>query len=350
MRNKKGGRYPATSLRDIFQGIGYHLKVVLRRGWRIFNDSEFSLSRTSLDAAMKEANSLGVRSQGSGPSDAVSKIQEEYLWDREVLGDTSPEVLLRTIFFCCGKFFGLRGGREHRDLEFGKHIKLSQTERGETLVYSNSYSKNFTGGLKQSSLKPKTVKIFPCIENPKRCFVRLYKLYVSKRPSNCKSTAFYERLRPKRIYSDDVWYDDLVVGHNSLDNMMKTIASLGNLKGNFTNHSLKKTTGQCLKDMSEVQKRSHTGNRSRSQSVYEQVDDEDFASTSAALYGQTSDPTMPATEVTTKSTSIPVTRNINFNEQNLNFNEVNLSVTAPPSKQLKMEVNAEKNIISFHFF
>ena len=167
VRNKKGGRYPATSLRDIFQGIGYHLKVVLRRGWRIFNDSEFSLSRTSLDAAMKEANSLGVRSQGSGPSDAVSKLQEEYLWDREALDDTSPEVLLRTIFFCCGKFFGLRGGREHRDLEFGKHIKLSQTERGETLVYSNSYSKNFTGGLKQSSLKPKTVKIVPCIENPK---------------------------------------------------------------------------------------------------------------------------------------------------------------------------------------
>ena len=95
------------------------------------------------------------------------------------------------------------------------------TEKGEALVYTNSYSKNYNGGLKQRNLKPKCIKVFPCNENPQRCFVRLYKLYASKRSPNFKATAFY--LRAKMIYNEDVWYEDRVLGHNTLDNMMKII-------------------------------------------------------------------------------------------------------------------------------
>ena len=330
VRKQDGSRYPASSLRDIFQGIGYYLRNKLGRDWRIFNDHEFQATRMALDAAMKEANALKIGSQGSGPSQPITQEQEDRLWESGILGDSNPTVLLHTIFFCCGKFFGLRGGKEHRELEFGKHIQLTVTEQGETLVYTNSYSKNYNGGLKHRNLKPKCIKVFPCNENPQRCFVRLYKLYASKRSSNFKSTGFY--LRAKIIYHEHDWYEDRVLGHNTLDNLMKVIASCDALKGNFTNHSLKKTTGQRLKNMNDVQRRSHTGNRSAAQSVYEQVDDEDFASTSAVLYGERSAVKEPANQ---RMKVVEVDHQIIFE--------------APPTKKLNIQVDGDTNKIFFSF-
>ena len=152
-----------------------------------------------------------------------------------------------------------------------------------------------------------------------------------KRSPNFKATAFY--LRAKMIYNEDVWYEDRVLGHNTLDNMMKLVASAGDLKGNFTNHSLKKTTGQRLKKMNDIQRRSHTGNRSTAQSVYEEVDDEDFASTSAVLYGEK--PTPPKESVNQRMKVTEVDHEIIFE--------------AHPTKKLNIEVDSETNNILFSF-
>ena len=365
-RKKNGKRYPANTLREIFQGIGYYLKEILGRRWRLFNDPEFQSSVQALDAAMKEANFLQIPSEGPGPSSPVSKEQESALWEKNILGDTDPTVLLRTIFFCCGKFFGLRGGREHRELQFGVQIQLLMTEQGEALLYSNKHSKNFTGGLKQCRIKPKNIKIFQNKENPKRCLIRLYKLYASKRPTNCKVTAFY--LKAKTNWTDDSWYESTAVGHNTLDGLMKNIATIAEMKGNYTNHSLKKTTGQRLKGMSEVQRKAHTGNRSQAQSVYEAVDDNDFQLTSAVLYGgieaaqATSTGSIPSFSTAVDETSTPMTStqamNLNTNishvitstSTNMDVNSETLEFQMAPRKQMKIDVDAENNKLSFHFF
>ena len=79
VRKQDGSRYPATSLRDIFLGIGFYLEEKSGRDWRIFNDADFHSSRTALDAAMKEANMMKIQIQGAGPSQPITKSQEEYL-------------------------------------------------------------------------------------------------------------------------------------------------------------------------------------------------------------------------------------------------------------------------------
>ena len=110
VRKSNGKKYPASSLRDLFQGIGYYITTILKRDWRIFNDSEFVGARKALNAAMIETNKEKVEASGRGPAEAISKEQEEKLWNGGLLGNDSPRKLLRTLFFLVGKFFGLRGG------------------------------------------------------------------------------------------------------------------------------------------------------------------------------------------------------------------------------------------------
>jgi len=323
-RKQDGQKYPSNSLRDLYQGIGYYIKHKLKKNWRLFNDSEFSASRECLNAAMIETNKEKIEPAGSGPATPITEEQEEKLWKDGFLGTDSPKKLLRTLFYMVGKFFGLRGGREQRELEWGKDIKLTQTEMGEVLIYSNKHRKNFRGGLHQKNLQPKIIKAFPCISNPNRCIVNIYKQYASIRPTNGKCDAFY--LQTMVNYSHQQWFADSPVGHNTLSTMVKILCEAAGFEnGNFVNHSLKKTTGSRLKHLSEAQRKGQTGNRSEAQSQYEILNDQDYQETSSALYGQC-------------STAI-----------NYRLTEKSVEYSGPPHKKMRVEAdgNTNKVIITF---
>ena len=279
-----------------------------------------------MNAAMIETNKEKVEASGRGPAEAISKEQEEKLWNGGLLGNDSPKKLLRTLFFLVGKFFGLRGGREQRDLEWVRDIKLTQTQSGEVLVYTNQYRKNFRGGLHQRNVGPKIVKAFSCESEPSRCIIETYKLYAKLRPLNGKCKAFY--LQPLTKYTTEQWYSDTPVGHNSLTTMIKGLTEAAGLEGTFTNHSLKKTTGSRLKSLSEAQRRAHTGNRSDAQNIYEQLDDTDFHENSLALYGHT----------TQNSAS-----KIRLSQKN------EIVVSGPINKKMKIQANGETNEITITF-
>jgi hypothetical protein len=228
-RKCNGESYPANSLRDLFQGIGFYVTTVLRKDWRIFSDREFVSSRQSLNAAMISANRDNIRPQGDGPSAPISREAEERLWNIGILGTMTPKQLIRTLFFLTGKFFCLRGGSEHRNLQWGRDITLQQTELGEVVVYTNLHSKNNPGGLKHRSIKPKEVKAYPNKECPDQCFVNIYKLYASKRES-INNEAYY--LKPLEKYNEK-WFANSPIGHNTLANMMKNMSESAGLEGRF---------------------------------------------------------------------------------------------------------------------
>ena len=52
------------------------------------------------------------------------------------------------------------------------------------LLYREDISKNHQGGLKNRKIKPKIVMHHANVQNPRRCFVQLYKLYNSLCPPN----------------------------------------------------------------------------------------------------------------------------------------------------------------------
>ena len=120
------------------------------------------------------------------------------LLEKGVLGDSCPQVLLDTIMvYCCGVSFALRSGEygeEHRSLKVSQ-LELSLVEPvGERAYvrYTENVAKiTMVHGFSQRKLEPKQVVHHANLENPARCFIRLYKTYLEHRPDDPSIDAFY---------------------------------------------------------------------------------------------------------------------------------------------------------------
>ena len=88
--------------------------------------------------------------------------EEETLWQKGLLGDSTPHVLLDTMVYYCGLYFALCNGKEHWQLR-NSPCQIEVVERtGERpyLRYTKDVPKNCQGGLNDHKVKPKVV---PCL-------------------------------------------------------------------------------------------------------------------------------------------------------------------------------------------
>ena len=106
------------------------------------------------------------------------------------MGDNSLDELLNTLVFSYGLHFVLRSGTEHRQLQPDMIVLNKPAGATPYLVYTESGSKNNSGGLNQRKVKNKSVKLFANTKNENRCAVRLYKKCMSLRPSNAQEATF----------------------------------------------------------------------------------------------------------------------------------------------------------------
>ena len=158
-----------------------------------------------------QASGIGVKSKQAEP---ITLLQEEKFWKEGLIGDHSPSVLLDTIVFLCGLYFALRSAHEHRRLCPDMLCLVEPRDDRAYIEYTEHGSKNNPGGLKQQKCVNKTVRAYANIEDPSRCFIRLYKYYMSLRPENAPDEAFY--LQPERKWTTNRWYQPRAMGHNSL--------------------------------------------------------------------------------------------------------------------------------------
>ena len=112
------------------------------------------------------------------------------------------------------------------------------------LVYREDISKNHQGGLKIRKIKSKIVMHHANIENPRRCFVRLYKLYNSLYPPNRPNNTFYLQSLQKPI--KDLWYSTKPVGHITLEKTVSRMCREAGSLGHYTNNSLRATAATRL--------------------------------------------------------------------------------------------------------
>ena len=107
-----------------------------------FCDSNFTSFKTSLDAEMKRLQSKGVGSC-SKQAEILTEEEEELLWERGLLGDSTPQSLLNTMIYCNGLYFALRSGKEHRQLrsEPCQISLVEQTGQRSYLKYVEDVSK-----------------------------------------------------------------------------------------------------------------------------------------------------------------------------------------------------------------
>lgn len=139
----------------------------------------------------------------------------------------TQDSFLYTLIYHLGVHLSLRAGQEHRDLEYGDNSQLFlEIMNGqETLRYVERTSKNNKFGLNCSRMEPKTTVIYPNKENPDRCIIAMYKLYVSYRKKIQGLNAFY--LTPMQNPKGDKWYKQSPFGIHAIEKvtreLMKTL-------------------------------------------------------------------------------------------------------------------------------
>ena len=136
----------------------HHLRWKGQPAIDFFEDTEFADFRCSLNMDMKRLQDArkGTKKKQAEP---LTRQKEEILWQKGLLGDHIPQVLLDTIIFINGLNFALCSGKEHHQLRFSPpqiELVVKQGERV-CLVCRKDISKNRPGGLKGRKIKLKVV-------------------------------------------------------------------------------------------------------------------------------------------------------------------------------------------------
>ena len=96
-----------------------------------------------------------------------SVLKKRRFYEKGLLGEDSPKVLLDTMIYLCGVHFALRSGQEHRSLQ-RNHIELMKPETDlPYIIYTENMSKNNSGGLSHRKVEPKQIVHHCNKDNPK---------------------------------------------------------------------------------------------------------------------------------------------------------------------------------------
>ena len=190
---------------------------------------------------MKRLQSKGIGST-SRQAEPLAEDEEETLWQRRVLGDHNPQSFY-TVFFMIGFYFALRSGDEHSCYNPCQTQVVEKPGERPHLLYTEDISKNRPGGLKGRKCKPKVITHYANLEDPSRCFVRIFKMYNSLCPPDRPHDAFY--VSPLKQPKQDCWFSCVPVGRNKLANV-STMCKQAGIGGCKTNHSLRATAATRL--------------------------------------------------------------------------------------------------------
>ena len=167
----------------------------------------------------------------------ISEEVEEVLWQKGVLGNSSPQTLVDSLVFYLGLYFALamRSGTEHSRLCHNPS-QLQLHENPGTVPYYLQYiedmSKTNHSGIKGWKKVPKSVVQYANTNDPRRCIVLLYKLYCEKCSKDRLDDVFYLRVA------------QLVITFSLVT--VNRMCEKAGIDGYFTNHSLRATAATCL--------------------------------------------------------------------------------------------------------
>ena len=113
LKKENGQEYEPGTFDGIRTSIKRHLKD--HEYSHSLRDKEFNLSTRALSAKNVQLRKLG-KGHKPNASKAVSKDEKHLLWQQGQLGDSTPIILIFSLWYYFTKCFGLRGRNEHRQL------------------------------------------------------------------------------------------------------------------------------------------------------------------------------------------------------------------------------------------
>uniref|UniRef100_A0A8W8NL87 ZMYM2-like/QRICH1 C-terminal domain-containing protein n=1 Tax=Magallana gigas TaxID=29159 RepID=A0A8W8NL87_MAGGI len=226
VRKKGGEEFEPISLKSMISSIDRALRRHRYEASIMQSpDNIFTATKQALKAKQKDLKQKG---KGNRPQkvDPLSDDDINILYDSRVLGVTSPQSLLNTVWFNNAIHLGLRGHQEHYNLCWGD-ISLHKNPDGtEYLQHYERQTKTRTGANTRDTRKVlgKIFSIPHLNENDPINMIEVYKKYASLRPQGfCEpNDPFYIATRtiPLSDKKSDKWFMKQKLGVNKIGKIM----------------------------------------------------------------------------------------------------------------------------------
>ena len=255
VRKRDGTEYQPSSLTSMLHGIDRHLRdcKYTFEGKRIdiMTSVYFEDTRKALQSKRTHLKSLGL---GNRPnrSQAIDESEEKIMWERGVLGVSTPFAILFTLWYHLTLLMGLRGRDEHRKIQFGD-ITVNKNALGvDFLQFKERTSKTRDGSVKDDS-RETVPKIFcSCASAGKeKCIVEIFRSFIQRRPSDYQkeSDPFYIQFKTNEQISrsgTSIWFKREPLGVCSLSRFLPKACKLAGI-AERGNHGVRATTVQRLR-------------------------------------------------------------------------------------------------------
>ena len=144
---------------------------------------------------------------------------EDTLWASKVIGDYNPPAFQKAVFFCSGKTFCLRSGKEQRSLT---PLQFIPTWSPDCYTYVENGSKSKSGvSLKETNT---IIPVYANLSARLRCLVYLLDKYFSKFPPKGKDMdVLYLCCISKKPADKDKWYECSPVGKKSFKILLEVM-------------------------------------------------------------------------------------------------------------------------------
>ena len=208
-------------------------------------DVQFEQTRKALQSKQKD---LKWKGKGNKPNASASLSEEDIqvLYEKDLLGSSTAEALLNTVWFNNTIHVGLRGCKKHREMCWGD-VKLCQTSTGQEYLEFNERETKTCSVNNPRNIRTIAPKMFAVLNNEK-CPVKAHKVYAEKRPAEMKTddAPFYLVVKNAKSGFGKPWLKKAPVGVTKHNTLMKTMAQKAELGPNLKNHSGRKTMIQTL--------------------------------------------------------------------------------------------------------
>ena len=250
VRKKNGEEYEPSSIRAFIQSIDRHLRKN-NYGFSVLNDKEFHEVQDILKKKQKQLKSVGKENRPNA-ADPLSDEDIATFYSRGVLGIHSPRALLNTLWMNNCTFFGMRPGKEQRDLCWGDLQLKTDSEGNRVIEFNKERQTKTRTGENPRNIREKKPQMYENKSNADRCPVNAYLAYKDHRPAAMMNdeSPFYLAVNNERPKPGQMWFKCSPLGINSLRSMLKNMVQDSGLDSDkkLVNHSTRKHLVQKLVD------------------------------------------------------------------------------------------------------
>ena len=157
--------YEPNSLMEFFTSFEHHLK---KKNYGLCLTKDVQLEQTQKGLQSKQRD-LKRKGKGNKPNASASLSEEdiEVLYEKDLLGSSTAEALLNTVWFNNTIHFGLRGCKEHREMCW-EDVKLCHTSTGQELFEFNERETKTPSGNDPRNVRAIAPKII-AVPNNEKC-------------------------------------------------------------------------------------------------------------------------------------------------------------------------------------